>query len=151
MTTLNEIQGFLSEKLLAVAGASRSPKKFGGMVLAELKKRGFDLYPVNPNTTEISGIRCYNSVMELPASVANLYIVTPKNQTTAIVLQAAEKGIKKIWIQQKSETKEALEIAEKNNIQVISNKCIFMFAEPVESVHKFHRFCMRLFGGYPKN
>ena len=151
MATLTEIKSFFSGKSMAIAGASRSPKKFGGMVLTELKKRGFDLYPVNPNTSEISGLKCYNSVMELPGNVENLYIVTPKAQTSAIVSQAVERGIKKIWIQQKSETKEAIQMAEKNNISVISNKCIFMFAEPVESVHKFHRFCVRLVGSYPKN
>jgi len=150
MTSLTQIKDFFSEKAIAVAGASRSPQKFGGMVLSELKKRGFDLYPINPNTSEIAGTRCYSSVMELPEVVSNLLIVTPKNQTSSIVTQAVDKGIKKIWIQQKSETKEAIEFAEKNNIQVIHGKCVFMFAEPVAGVHKFHRFCAKLFGGFPK-
>ena len=40
MTTLNEIQAFLQPKKLAIAGASRNPKKFGGTVLSEMMKRG---------------------------------------------------------------------------------------------------------------
>ena len=151
MVTMIEINEFLAEKTIAVAGASRNPKKFGGMVLNELTKKGYNILPVNPNAMEISGISCYHSVLNLPADVKNLYIVTPKSETAGVVAEAIQKGIAKIWIQQKSETEEALEMARKNNIPVISNKCIFMFTEPVESFHKFHRFFARLFGNYPKN
>lgn len=40
MTTLNDITEFLAPKKLAIAGASRNPKKFGGIVFTELKKKG---------------------------------------------------------------------------------------------------------------
>lgn len=36
MTTLNEIQRFLALRKMAVAGASRNPKKFGGFVFNDL-------------------------------------------------------------------------------------------------------------------
>lgn len=151
MKTLTEINEFLSERTLAVAGASRNPKKFGGLVLGELHKKGYKIYPINPNATEIDGIKCYPNVKELPDDVRNLFIVTPRSETAGLVAEAAEKGIEKIWIQQSSETKEAIEIAEKNKISLIQKKCIFMFVEPVEHIHKFHRFFARLFGSYPKN
>jgi uncharacterized protein len=150
MNTLNEISDFLQTKKLAIAGASRNPKKFGGMVLAELKKKGFELYPVHPVAKEIEGIPCFSSVNELPGDVDHLYIVTPRNQTTVIMEQALKHGIKKIWIQQKSETPEALEMAKKQNIPVISGRCIMMFSEPVGGFHGFHRWLTRIFGGYPK-
>jgi predicted CoA-binding protein len=150
MNTLNEITDFLGTKKLAIAGASRNPKKFGGIVLAELKKKGFELYPVHPEANEIEGIPCYRSVDDLPSGVDRLYIVTTPGQTTGIVQQAVKKGISKIWIQQKSETKEALEIAHSQNIPVISGRCIMMFLEPVGGFHGFHRWLTRLFGSYPK-
>ena len=35
-------------------------------------------------------------------------------------------------------------------LNVVSGECVFMFAEPMESFHKFHRFFYKLFGKMPK-
>ncbi|NQU85544.1 MAG: CoA-binding protein [Mariniphaga sp.] len=150
MITLNQIQKFLKPKKMAIAGVSRNPKKFGGNIFNEFKNKGYELYPVNPNTEEIYGEKCYKSIDDLPSDVEHLYIVTPKNETAEVVKSAVEKGIKMIWIQQGAETEEAIEIAGGNNIPLIYKKCIYMFAEPVNSIHKFHRFCVKAFGAYPK-
>ena len=150
MTTLNDITEFLAPKKLAIAGASRNPKKFGGIVFAELKKRGFELFPVNPNAQDIQGVTCVKSVADLPDNVENLFVATPKNETSSVVQQAIDKGIKRIWIQLSADTPEAVELAQKNQVSIIYGKCIFMFAEPVSGVHSFHRWLSKLFGGYPK-
>jgi len=150
MITLNQIGEFLEPKKIAIAGVSRDPKKFGAVVFNNLKKKGFEVYPVNPNADEIQGGKCYKSVGELPAGVDRLLIATPKTETANVVKEAAEKGMKMIWIQLSADTPEAVKIANENNIPVIYKKCIYMFAEPVESVHKFHRYLVKLFGGYPK-
>ena len=150
MVTLNEIQEFLSPKKMAVAGVSRNPKKFGAVVFNELKGKGFDVYPINPHVAEIYGQKCYNSVSELPGDVKNIYVVTPKTETSLVVSEAVKKGIEKIWIQQSSDTEEALKTAKDNNIPVIYKKCMFMFAEPVSGPHKFHRSIVKIFGRYPK-
>ncbi len=55
MVTLNEIQKFLEPRKMAIAGASRNLKKFGGVVFKELKDKGFTLYPINPNARRNSG------------------------------------------------------------------------------------------------
>ncbi len=150
MTTLNEINEFLAQKKIAIAGASRNPKKFVGIVFTELMKKGFELYPVNPNAEEIKGVPCVHSVSELPVNVENLFVATPKPETFSVVQQAIDKGIKRIWIQQSADTPEAVELAKKNHVSVIYGKCIFMFAEPVSGVHGFHRWLTKLFGGYPR-
>lgn len=150
MNTLNHIQEFLEPKEMAIAGASRNPKKFGGAVFKELKEKGFTLYPVNPNADEIQGQKCFQSVLDLPDEVTNLYIVAPMHETQTIVNAAIQRGIKMIWIQQKSETPEAVRTAEDAGIQVIHKKCILMFADPVKGFHGFHRFFVKAFGGYPK-
>ena len=150
MTTLNEIQKFLNPKKVAVAGASRNSKKFGGAVFKELKEKGFELYPVNPNAVEIQGVKCYDSVESLPEDVQHLYIVTPKAETEFIAKAAVKKGMKMVWIQQKSDSPEAVKAIEEANIPLIHKKCILMFADPVKAPHNVHRFFSKLFGGYPK-
>jgi predicted CoA-binding protein len=150
MVTLNEIQSFLAPRKMAVAGVSRNPKKFGGAIFKELIEKGFDMYPINPNAKEIQGQKCYKSVEELPADVEHLLIVTPKYETEVVARAAIRKGIKMIWIQQQSHTPEAVKVIEDAGIQLIHKKCIMMFASPVKSVHSFHRFFVKAFGGYPK-
>lgn len=150
MNTLNEINDFLEPQKIAIAGVSRNPKKFGAVVFKELSGKGYQLFPINPNAEEINGAKCYSSVAELPGDVHHLLVVTPKKQTEAVVRQAIEKGIKRIWIQQGSDTPEAVEMARKAGIPLVYKKCILMFADPVSGVHGFHRFLSKMFGGYPK-
>ena len=88
--------------------------------------------------------------MSVPGEIENLLIAVPKSQTIDVAKQAKEKGVKRIWIQQMSDTTEALEMVKEAGIELIAKKCIFMFAEPVSGVHKFHRFIAKLFGGLYK-
>jgi uncharacterized protein len=150
MISLIEIQDFLAPKRMAIAGASRNAKKFGGMIFQDLQKKGYQLYPVHPEANEIQGVACFRSVSDLPAEAEMLYIVTPKSQTLSIVQQAVERGVKKIWIQQSSDTPEAIDWAKQHNLPVISGQCMFMFAEPVSSIHGFHRWLNKVFRSYPR-
>lgn len=150
MVTLNEIHEFLAPQKLAIAGASRNEKKFGGAILKELISKGFDVYPINPNAEEIQGKECFSSVDKVPADVKHLYIVTKKEETAAIVEQAVKAGVQRIWIQNGSQTPEAIKIAQDNGIPVISKKCLFMFIDPVGGIHGFHKFLSKTFGTYPK-
>lgn len=149
MTPLHEIQDFLSSKRIAIAGASRKPGKFGAVVFKELQQKGYELFPVHPEASEIQGIPCYRSVEDLPHSVDLLYVVIPKRATLPVVQDAVKRGFRRIWIQQSSETPESLELASKYNIPVISGRCILMFADPVNSIHRVHRWFSKVFGSYP--
>lgn len=150
IASLNDIQKFLEPKKIALAGASRNPKKFGGTVLKELAQKGFEIFPVNPNASEIGGHKCYPSVADLPEDVRHLLIVTPKNETPRVAEEAVKKGMERIWIQQMSDTPEAVKIINDAGIPLITKRCILMYAGPVEGPHKFHRFIVKLFGLYPK-
>ena len=149
-TTKKAIESFLSSKKIAIAGVSRDSKKFGHAVFTVLSEKGFDVYPINPHAASLSGTPCFQSISALPPDVKNLLIVTPRNQTAQLVGEAATKGISSIWIQQMSETPEAIQIAESNNIQFVSKQCILMWVDPVTSIHKFHKTIKKIFGLLPK-
>ncbi len=120
MAGLKEIKDFLANDDIAIAGVSRKQKKnLATLCLKELKVRHHNLYPVNPNTDVIDNNKCYQDVLSLPEHVKHLHIVTPPTQTYEMVKQAIEKGITHIWIQQKSDTPEAVKLALDNNIKLI--------------------------------
>jgi uncharacterized protein len=144
------ITSFLEYPKIAIAGVSRDKKKFGFAVFTKLKQIGFDVYLVNPNTDLLHGEPCYRNIDILPADIGGLLVLTPKAETTAIVEAGIKKGIHNIWIQQMSETHEAIKLAESNKVSLITGQCILMFAEPVEGIHKFHRIIKRFFGRLPK-
>ncbi len=150
MAALADIHSFLETREFAVAGVSRDPKKFGRRVYEHLRENGYQIYPVNPNAELLNGEKCYRSIAELPAEVDRIYIVTPADQTAESVRQSLDRGIRNIWIQQRSESPEAIDLINGREVNLIHNECIFMFAEPVKGGHAFHRFFSRLFGSYPK-
>jgi len=149
MTSQKQITDFLANDPIAMAGVSRNPKKFGFTAFKELRGKGLNLIPVNPNANEIDGIKAYKSISELPDDANALLVMTKKDQTLSVIKEAKEKGIKNIWIQHMSETPEALAELEGSDINLITKQCILMFYEP-HSIHKFHKGVKKFFGGLPK-
>jgi uncharacterized protein len=139
------IQKFLSHKEIAVAGISRNENKFGHKVLELLRSKEYQVYPVHPEASEISGLRCYKSPSEVPSNVRHLFVVTPAHASEKLIIDAVSRGFDMIWIQQKSETKSSVHLAKEKGIELITGCCIFMFLEPTGG-HAFHRFFFRLFG-----
>jgi len=149
MVTLKQIEEFIASEPIAMVGVSRNPKKFGFTAFRELKEKGMNIIPVNPYAKEIHQTKAYNDLKSLPAGVKGLIVMTQKSQTAEIIRQAKEIGFKQIWIQQTSESKEALEILKGSDINHISGQCILMYYKP-HSIHKFHAGLKKLFGRYPK-
>ncbi len=144
------IDSFLVLRKVAIAGVSRDPKKFGYQVFKQMKDKGFEVYPINPGADNIDGTPCFRSVRSLPLNVHSLLIITPKKHTRDVVSEAISKGIDSIWIQQMSDTPEAIELTRSHSLNLITGECILMHIEPVTGFHKFHRSIKRLFGRYPK-
>ena len=143
------VRSFIEPKRFALVGLSRDPKKFSRVVFKELKSKGFEIYPVNPNMDELDGMPCYKSIHELPDTVDRVLIMTPRDKTEDVVRDAIEHRMKGIWIQQGAETKEAIMAAQGKGVNLVSKACIMMHAE-AHGIHKFHAFLQKLFGGYPK-
>jgi uncharacterized protein len=149
MTTQKQIDQFLASEPIAMAGVSRNPKKFGRVAFEELTRKGLNLIPINPNSASINGSVCYADINQLPAEVQSLMIITKKDQTANVVREAIDKGIRNIWIQQSSDTPEALALLKGKDINVITGQCILMHHRP-DSFHKFHRNIKRFFGMMPR-
>jgi uncharacterized protein len=150
MSLKQDIEGFVSQKTLAMAGLSRNEKAFSATVKKELSLRGYRIMPVNPNAESIGGERCYPSLAALPEKVGGVLVMTAPAQTEQVVREAAAQGIKRLWLQQGAQSPAALALAKEKGLQVVSGKCILMFAEPVTSLHGVHRWFAKTFGQLPK-
>jgi len=81
---------------IAVIGASANPVKPGGMPLVSLTSNGYtgDIYPVTPKYKDISGLRCYPTLGDIPGEV-DLAIIAVSAQLVQKALQeCAAKKVK---------------------------------------------------------
>lgn len=150
MNSLLEIQDFTSHKTLAMVGLSRDEKAFSASILKELTSKGYRLLAVNPNATTIGDHPCYPSLAALPEKVDGALIITPPGQTERVVREAADQGIKRVWIQQGANTPAAEKLCRDRGLSTVSGKCIMMFAQPVTSIHSMHRWFAGVFGRIPR-
>ena len=144
------IKHFVSLKNIAVIGVSSSGKGIGFSVYQHLKDNDYKVYPINKNGGTIDAETLYKSINDIKAQIDGVVTVVPPDETEKVVSEISDLGIKYIWMQQGSESKNAIEFCNKNDIQVVYGECILMFAEPVTSFHRFHRGISKLFGKYPR-
>lgn len=150
MTPKESIDNFLSDKNFAVVGVSRKSSKFGNTIYKELKKKGINVFGVNPNMDTIEGDKCYHSLKELKGKIDGVVNVVSPDQTNEIVKEVNEIGVKNIWMQQGSESEKAIAYCNEHGITVIQKECILMFVDPVNSIHGFHKWLWKVLGKLPK-
>jgi len=143
------IKSFLNLKNIAVIGVSSKGKGFGVAVYNHLKDHGYNAFGVNKNGGFSNSTKLYNSLAMIDSNIDGVITVVPPSETEIIVQEAKELGIKHIWMQQGSESKNAIDFCKQNGISMIHNECIMMFVEPVKSIHSFHRWINKLVGKYP--
>lgn len=150
MTSQAVLEEFLAQRVLAVVGVSRDSKKFGNRVYKDLSRKGYRTFAVNPNTNAIGDSPCYPSLKDLPERVDGVVFVVPPEETEKMVKDAAGMGIRRVWMQQGSESQDAIRFCEENDISVVAGECILMFAEPAEFFHRVHRWAWGVLGKLPK-
>jgi predicted CoA-binding protein len=150
MTLKKSVEEFLSENKIAVVGVSRKKNKFGNIIYRELKKKNYRVFPINPNTNTVEGDSCYPDLLSLPEKVDAVVINVPSAQTEKVVRGVKEAGIKKVWLQQGSQSEEAINYCKQNGIECVSNECILMFAEPAGFIHRAHRWVWGVLGKLPQ-
>jgi len=141
-----QIESFITTKKIAVIGFSRTGKKFGNAAGKELIARGYEIFPIHPHVCEIDGLSCYPNLKSLEGKVDSLLISIPPANVPPVLEEAAQIGLKNIWLQQGSWSKEVQQTVDRLGLTVVSKKCILMYAPPVTSVHKFHRTIKSFFG-----
>jgi len=140
-----DIQSFMQSQSVAIVGVSRNTDMFSYKLFEAFIRKGFRVYPVNPNCNELHGHKVYPSVTALPSDVDAIYIIKRKDLAIDIAREAAVRGITKIWIHVKCNNSDTAELTQKYGVTIIAGECFFMWAEPVRGVHRFHRFIRKLF------
>ena len=119
-----QIRDILSLKKVVVIGMSKNASKAAHYVPKYLSDNGYDVTPVNPTTEEILDKKCYNSVSEIDGEIDIIDIFRPSDQVLPFVQEAIKKKPKVIWLQEGIHNFEAEELAKKEGIKVVFNRCM---------------------------
>jgi len=152
--SLETIEDFLAQKRIAIIGISREPTNFSVTLFEELCRRGYDVVPVNPNTSEVLGRRCFARVQDIRPPIDAALLMTSPGVTEAVVSDCAEAGIRLVWMYRAvgsgSVSAKAVDFCKERGIQVVPGECPFMFFPDPGAGHRFHGFVRKITGRYPR-
>jgi hypothetical protein len=115
------VQKYRTIALVGISANTQRPSYFVG---AYLKHHGLDIIPVNPGQKEILGVPCYPSLSAIPRPVDVVDIFRRPDQVLPIVEEAIKIKAKVAWFQFEVVNIEAGELAEKNGLTVVMDRCL---------------------------
>ena len=126
---------------IAVVGVPSGDPR-GGNFLRALRALGYDeehaLYPVNPKLTEVAGLPCYASLLDVPGPIDHVISQVPAAAVPGIVGHCIERGVRtlQLFTAGFSETgdperaaieRDAVRRAVEANIRVIGPNCMGLY------------------------
>lgn len=130
------LEALFSPQSVAVVGASTSPAKLGYIVLDNILKYGYEgqVFPINPKSEEILGLKCYPRVKDIPGRVDLAVIVVPNQFVASVMQDCGEKGVgaaivitagfREAGAQGRQMEREVIAIAEQYGIRVVGPNCL---------------------------
>lgn len=97
---------------VAVVGASRDRRKYGNRAVRAYLARGWTVYPINPNATEVEGLKAYRSVLEVPGPIDRVTLYVPPEIGIAVLEEIAQKGVQEVYVNPGAESAELMRRAD---------------------------------------
>ena len=112
-------------KTVAVIGASANKERDSYRVMEVLIKKGYILFPVNPNETGnfILGRECFANIEDIKEEIDLVDIFRDLGAVMGIAKQAIKIGAKVLWMQEGIIHQEAADLAKNAGLKVIMNRC----------------------------
>jgi len=90
-----DLERFFNPRSIAIIGASQDFITISGQPLKHLQSHGYKgkLYPVNPRYPEVSGVKCYSSLAEVPETPDLVLILVNASRVADMLKQCGEKGV----------------------------------------------------------
>ncbi|MDE2334384.1 MAG: acetate--CoA ligase family protein [Rhodospirillales bacterium] len=148
----------LRPRSVAVLGASADRLRIGGRPIAYMLDRGFGgaILPVNPNRSEIQGLRCYASLVELPERPDVAIVAVAAERAVAAVEELAAAGVRGAIVltagfaetgaEGAAAQTRMREVARASGMRLLGPNCLGLFNAPIGY---FPIFSASFEGGWP--
>jgi predicted CoA-binding protein len=123
------IRDLLAVETIAVVGCSATPGKAAHDVPAYLRRRGYDVVPVNPNRDEVLGRTAADSLTRVSERVDLVDVFRPSEEVSrivdAVVKRVQRRGdVRGIWLQQGIRDDAAAARARDAGLLVVQDRCL---------------------------
>jgi len=100
MQILKRMKQFIEPQSVALVGVSRRTGEDANNILENLLSYGYQgrIYPINPNTSEILGIKTYSSITEVTDHIDLAVIATPRSLVPRLAKECSESNIQSMVI-----------------------------------------------------
>jgi predicted CoA-binding protein len=88
------------------------------------------------------------SLDQVPEGMGAAIVEVDKEQTAPLVSNLLDRGYRKIWLHQGTDTPEAVQAARDRGAEVHTGGCAVMYLAPTKSGHALHRAIWKLIGKY---
>ena len=139
VTQVQELDRMFHPTSIAVIGASKNETAGGGLLLKGIITNGFAgrLYPVNPNETEIMGLRSYRNILDIPDEVDVAIIAVSAHVVTHVMGECSRKRVKfavvhsvgfsELGNEGHLRQEEMLSVARQGGVRVLGPNCMGLF------------------------
>ena len=104
---------------VAVIGASSAPHKYGNKAVRAYLRRGWTVYPVNPNEKVVEGLPTYPTISDIPGSVDRVSVYVPPVVGLTLLEAIQAKHPKELFLNPGAESDELVSRAEAMGLEPI--------------------------------
>ncbi len=133
---MKDLTKMMNPKTIAIIGASPKPSSVGNELLKRATNARFNgkIFGVNPKYTEIEGVACYPSILDVPSAIDVAIIAVPAQNVLSVVQQCNKANIKNVIVvssgfkevgeQGKILQDELVDYCNQNNINILGPNCL---------------------------
>ena len=96
MNSTDSFEKIFNPRTVALVGASEDPKKMGGWCMSSFIQGSYPgkVYPINPKSKEIRGIKTYASLRDVPEKIDLAIVIVPSSAVAGVLVECADRGAK---------------------------------------------------------
>lgn len=106
---------------VAIIGASSDRNKYGNKAVRAFVRKGFKVFPVNPNETEVEGQKAYARVGDIPVALNRVSVYVPPAVGLKLLPEIAAKGCDELWLNPGADSDEVVTEAERLGLKVVQD------------------------------
>jgi predicted CoA-binding protein len=110
-------------KTIAIVGASSNPDRDSYKVMKFLIDYEYQIYPVNPNETNILGRKCYPDLESIEEKIDMVDVFRAEKFILDISKVAIKIGAKILWTQEGIIDEKAASLGKSSGLKVVMDKC----------------------------
>ena len=110
-------------KTIAIVGASSNPDRDSYKVMKFLIDYEYQIYPVNPNETNILGRKCYPDLESIEEKIDMVDVFRAEKFILDISKVAIKIGAKILWTQEGIIDEKAATLGKSSGLKVVMDKC----------------------------